>query len=75
LVIEVTDRDEPAVIILSKNHFGALVNKLWELSRHTEKSDVPNLMGSITISGDLEAASKRASAKFKQSIKKSAAKL
>jgi hypothetical protein len=72
LAVEVMERDEGVAVMVSKVHFDALVNKLWELLKPTPAPEVNELMGCITIVGDLEEGSKRAAAMFNEAIKRSA---
>lgn len=73
LTVGITDRDnKEAVVMISKVHFDALVNKLWELSKPSNEQGAEDLMGCITIIGDLEEGSKNASKRLRQSIARSA---
>ena len=72
LAVEVMDRNEGVAVMLSKVHFDALVNKLWDLLKPMPAPEVNELMGCITIVGDLEEGSKRAAAMFNEAVKKSA---
>jgi hypothetical protein len=72
--VEITEQDNPVAVLLSYNHYVALISQLSKLTRGAPKKK-PDLMGSVTIVGDLEAASKRIGEEFRKSIKRSAANL
>lgn len=72
LAVEVMERDEGVAVMVSKVHFDALINKLWELLKPTPAPEANELMGCITIVGDLEEGSQRAAAMITEAIKKSA---
>jgi len=72
LAVEVMERNEGVAVMVSKVHFDALINKLWELLKPTAAPEANELMGCITIVGDLEEGSKRAATMFSEAIKKSA---
>lgn len=62
-ILEITDHDEPVAVLLSYNNWLTLIAKLVFLTE--QKADMPvDLMGSVTIIGDLEEGSKRAAAEF-----------
>ncbi len=74
--VRITEHDKPVAMLLSYNHWLALVSKIAMLSKKdllTGKR--PNLIGSIELIGDLEAGSQFAAEVFTLSIKKSAEKL
>lgn len=73
--IEITDHDKPVAVLLSYNHWLALASKLRMLSNKEFSVGPPNLVGSVQIMVDLEAASSKLPAKFKKSIRESAKKL
>jgi hypothetical protein len=72
--VEITEQDIPVAVLLSYNHYVTLISQLSKLTKKAPKTK-PNLMGTVIVVGDLEAASKRIGEKFKQAVKQSAAKL
>lgn len=70
--VEITDHEKPVAILLSYNHWVALMSKLAMLGKHERLVKPPNLVGSIAIVGDLDEASKKAAAKFSASLKNTA---
>lgn len=74
--VEITDHEKPVAILLSYSHWVALMSKLAMLVKQEDRTvKPPNLVGSIEIVGDLDAASKKAAAKFSGSLKNTAEKL
>lgn len=73
--VEITDHEKPVAILLSYNHWVALMSKLAMLVKQERLVKPPNLVGSIAIVGDLDAASKKVAGKFSKSIKDSAEEL
>lgn len=71
LAVEIGDPEQGSVIMISKSHFDVLINKLWELSK-PDSAGVVDLMGCMTILGDLEEGSKSATRLMNESIKRSA---
>lgn len=72
LAVEITDHDKPVAILLSYNHWIAIMSKLAILSKAEKMVAVPNLLGSVAIVGDLDAGSKKAAKQFTISLKKTA---
>jgi prevent-host-death family protein len=72
--IEITDRNNPVAVLLSYEYYAALVAQLSKLTQNSFKKQV-DLRGSVTIVGDLEAASKEIAEEFAKSIERSSAKL
>lgn len=74
--IEITDHEMPVAMLLSYNHWIALVRKL---TMHSSKGALPvarpDLMGSVKILGDLEQGRAEVAALFASSIEQSAEKL
>ncbi|CAN5458454.1 hypothetical protein BH11CYA1_BH11CYA1_00360 [soil metagenome] len=73
--IEITDHDKPVAVLLSYSHWLAIIAKLTMLSKNDQVSLPLNLVGSIQITGDLAAGSKKAAAFFSQSLQKTVNKL
>lgn len=73
--VEITDHEKPVAILLSYSHWVALMSKLAMLVKQERMVTPPNLVGSVEIVGDLDAASKKAAAKFSASLKNTAEKL
>ena len=74
--VEITDHDKPVAVLLSYQHYMALASKLCMHSKATPHAKLPNLRGSIRIKTDnLEAASEKIAAQFKQSLKSTASNL
>src|ERR1700722_18132352 len=72
--VEITDKDNPVAVLLSYNHYVSLISQLTKLTK-TPKKNKPNLIGSVIVVGDLDAASKRVGEQFKQAVKRSATSL
>lgn len=72
--IEITDKDNPVAVLLTYNHYVTLISQLSKLTKKAPRKK-PDLMGSVIIVGDLDAAGKRISEKVRQAIKRSAAEL
>lgn len=71
--VEITDHDKPVAVLLSYQNYVALTAKAC---RNTGvKASTPNLIGSLTINSDLEAASKEIAGMFEASLEKSAGSL
>lgn len=75
IAVEVMERNEGVAIMVSKVHFEALVNKLWELLKPNPAPEPNELKRYITIIGDLDEGSRKAAALFKEAIEKSAQEL
>lgn len=67
--VEITDHEKPVAILLSYNHWVALMSKVAMLSKQERLVKPPDLVGSIEIINDLDAASKKLAAKFSRSHK------
>ena len=74
-LVEITDHETPVAMLLSYNHWLALMSKLMMLSKKEQLGQPLNLIGSVEVVQDLEAASKKAAEKFKRSTKESGKKL
>ncbi len=74
-VVEITDHEKPVAILMSYNHWVALMSKLAILGKGDRTVKPPNLLGSIAIVGDLDEGSRKAAAKFSSSLKNTARKL
>jgi len=62
-ILEITDHEQPVAVLLSYNNWLTLISKLVFLTEN--KPDIPvDLMGSVTIVGNLEEGSRRAAAEF-----------
>lgn len=72
--IEITDRENPVAVLLTYDHYAALISQLSKLTKKDPEKKL-NLMGSVIILGDLESASKRIAEEFEKSIERSAANL
>ncbi len=73
LAVEITDHDKPVAMLVSYNHWVALVAKLRMLSNKDQfASSRPNLIGSVEVVGDLEEGSQIVADAFSRSIKESA---
>ncbi len=72
--VEITDHDEPVAVLLSYQNYVALTAKARAHAGHV-KPMVPNLMGSVVINSDLDAASAKIAGFFNASVDKSAGNL
>jgi PHD/YefM family antitoxin component YafN of YafNO toxin-antitoxin module len=72
--VEITDHDKPVAVLLSYQNYVALTAKACANAAQA-KIKKPNLLGSIAISADLDAASAKIANKFKLSLNKSAGSL
>lgn len=71
-VIEITDRGQPVAVLLKYSQYLSLISRL----ANSLKPGVPHdLMGSITIVGDLESGSKEIAESFRLALKESGDKL
>jgi len=72
--VEITDHDEPVAVLLSYQNYVALTAKACA---HTGivKPQSPNLIGSVLINSDLDAASEKIRGMFKVSLDESAGEL
>lgn len=67
--VEITDHDKPVAVLLSYQHYIALVSKLCMLAKITANPKSPNLMGSIKLkTTNLKAASEKIAKRFKRSL-------
>ncbi len=73
-MIEITDRNNPVAVLLGYDQYAALVSQLAKFIKQSLKKKV-DLMGSVIIVGDLEAASKEIAEEFEKAIERSAASL
>jgi hypothetical protein len=73
-VIEITDRDRPVAVLLSYQHYQALLALAKKAMTRPVEQHV-FLMGSVEILGDLETASREIAAEWEQAIERSAAEL
>lgn len=69
--VEITDHDEPVAVLMSYKNFVALTAKA-SANLAPSKPKQPNLLGSIVINSDLEAASVKLADRFKSAIDDSA---
>lgn len=68
--VQITDHDQPVAVLVSYNHWSALISKLSMLSK-PQSQPRSNLMGSVKIIGDLEQGSKEAADQFENAVRKS----
>lgn len=73
-VVEITDHDEPVAVLLSYQNYLALIAKA-SINAPMVRESEPDLMGSVTINSDLEAAGEEIAELFKTAIDKSAGSL
>ncbi len=69
--VQITDHEQPVAVLVSYNHWSALLSKLSMLSKPVQGLKF-NLMGSVKIIADLESGSQEAAAQFEEAIQKSA---
>ena len=69
--VKITDREEPVAVLISYNHWSAIISKLAMFMKPASSKPKIELMGSVKMIGDLESASKRISKEFEKSIIKS----
>ena len=72
--VEITDHDEPVAVLLSYQNYVALTVKACA-HVGSVKPQSPNLIGSLIITSDLDAASEKIAGMFKVSLDESAGKL
>jgi PHD/YefM family antitoxin component YafN of YafNO toxin-antitoxin module len=73
--IEITDRADPVAVLLTYEHYVSLISQLSKLIQKTATKDKVDLMGSVVIVGDLDAASKEIAEEFANAMNRSAANL
>jgi prevent-host-death family protein len=74
--VEITDHDKPVAVLLSYQHYIALVSKLCMHAKATPHACSPNLVGSIQIKADnLETASDNIAEQFSESLRNTASDL
>jgi prevent-host-death family protein len=72
--VEITDHGEPVAVLLSYQNYVALTAKACVHAGHVKRK-VPNLLGSVVINTDLDAASAKIADIFKVSVDESAGSL
>lgn len=68
--VQITEQNSPVAVLISYNHYVALISQISKLQEQAPKRK-PNLMGSVSITADLDAASKRIGDEFRNAIKRS----
>jgi hypothetical protein len=72
--VEITDHDKPVAVLLSYQNYVALTAKACAQAG-SAKPQSPNLIGSVVINSDLNAASEKIAGMFRVSLDESAGKL
>jgi PHD/YefM family antitoxin component YafN of YafNO toxin-antitoxin module len=73
--IEITDRANPVAVLLTYDHYVSLISQLSKLIQKTATKEKVDLMGSVVIVEDLDAASKEIAEEFVEAVDRSAANL
>ncbi len=64
--VEITDHDKPVAVLIGYHHWSAVISKLSASAKLISVKPKIELMGSVKIIGDLEAAGKRMTKEFEK---------